>query len=116
MEPLSPEGLKIVDELARRYAVSTQAVTTLLQAVISGHGTIAQFSHPELGGPGRWSQGGMTMIGDMFNNSLKPMRDRCTFQITPPAVPDEQGRLVAGDCNAPNVLRMPFRLNLKATA
>ncbi len=75
MEPLSPEGLKIVEELARKYGVSTQAVTTLLQAVISGHGTMAQFSHPELGGLGQWSQGGMTMIGDMFNNALKAKVD-----------------------------------------
>ena len=71
MEPLSPEGMGVIEELARKYGVSTQAVTTLLQAVISGHGTMAQFSHPELGGLGQWAQGGMTMIGDMFNNALK---------------------------------------------
>jgi hypothetical protein len=75
MEPLSPEGLKFVEELARRYGVSTQAVTALLQAVISGGGTMAQFSHPELGGLGQWTQGGMTMIGDMFNNTLKAKVD-----------------------------------------
>ena len=71
MEPLSPEGMGVIEELARKYGVSTQAVTTLLQAVISGHGTMAQFSHPELGGLGQWAQGGMTMIGDMFNDALK---------------------------------------------
>jgi IS5 family transposase len=71
MEPLSPEGLEIVEELARKYGVSTKAVTTLLEALISGQGTMAQFSHPELGGPGQWAQGGMTMIGDMFNDELK---------------------------------------------
>jgi hypothetical protein len=75
MEPLSPEGLKIVEELARKYDVSTQAVTALLQALISGHGTMAQFNHPELGGLGQWAQGGMTMIGDMFNNALKAKVD-----------------------------------------
>jgi hypothetical protein len=75
MEPLSPEGLQIIEELARRYGVSTQAVTTLLRAVVSGHGTMAQFSHPELGGLGQWSQGGMTMVGDMFNNALKAKVD-----------------------------------------
>jgi hypothetical protein len=32
---------------------------------------MAQFSHPELGGLGQWAQGGMTMIGDMFNDALK---------------------------------------------
>ena len=75
MEPLSPEGMGVIEELARKYGVSTQAVTTLLQAVISGHGTMAQFSHPELGGLGQWAQGGMTMIGDMFNNALKAKVD-----------------------------------------
>jgi len=75
MEPLSPEGLEIIEGLARRYGVSTQAVTTLLQAVISGNGSMAQFSHPDLGGLGQWSQGGMTMIGDMFNNALKAKVD-----------------------------------------
>ena len=32
---------------------------------------MAQFSIPELGGMGQWSQGGMIMVGDMFNNGLK---------------------------------------------
>jgi hypothetical protein len=75
METLSPEGLKLVEELARKYGVSINAVTTLLQAVISGRGTMAQFNHPELGGPGQWSRGGMTMVGDMFNNALKAKVD-----------------------------------------
>jgi hypothetical protein len=52
MNPLSPEGERIVGELAQRYGISTQAVMTLLQAVISGNGTMAQFSIPELGGMG----------------------------------------------------------------
>jgi hypothetical protein len=68
MDPLSPQGRKIIEEPAQRYGVSTQAVTTLLQAVMRGNGTMAQFSHPELGGSGQWLQGGMTMIGDMFNS------------------------------------------------
>lgn len=32
---------------------------------------MAQFDHPALGGHGQWMRGGMTMIGDMFNASLK---------------------------------------------
>ena len=31
---------------------------------------MAQFSHPEFGGLAQWSTG-MTMVGDMFNDSLK---------------------------------------------
>jgi hypothetical protein len=32
---------------------------------------MAQFNHPEFGGSGQWMRGGMIMLGDMFNNSLK---------------------------------------------
>jgi hypothetical protein len=71
MQQLTPEGLQIVQNLANAYGFSTDAVMILLQAVAAGGGTQAQFNHPELGGMGQWSQGGMIMIGDMFNNGLK---------------------------------------------
>ena len=71
MMELTPEGRRVVDELAQRHGVSSDAVLTLLRAVAAGNGTSAQFSHPELGGTGQWSQGGMIMVGDMFNNALK---------------------------------------------
>jgi hypothetical protein len=71
MQDLTPEGLETVQNLARNYSMSVDAVTTLLRAVAAGNGYQAQFSHPELGGMGQWSQGGMIMIGDMFNNNLK---------------------------------------------
>ncbi len=58
-------------EIAERNDVSLAAVEHLLQAMISGHGTSAQFNHPELGGMGQWSKGGMLMVGDMFNDKLK---------------------------------------------
>jgi hypothetical protein len=71
MDALSPQGIKIIEYVAQKYGVSTGAVTTLLRAILIGNGTMAQFSHPELGGLGQWSRGGMTMIGDMFNSTLK---------------------------------------------
>jgi hypothetical protein len=43
----------------------------MLDAVMNGNGGMAQFSHSEFGGSGQWMRGGMTMIGDMFNNALK---------------------------------------------
>ena len=43
----------------------------LLDAVAYGGGTMAQFNIQELGGMGQWAQGGMIMVGDMFNNGLK---------------------------------------------
>ena len=71
MQQLTSQGQEIVEDLAKRYGVSTDAVTTMLQALVEGNGTMAQFSHMEFGGAGQWMQGGMTMIGDMFNYALK---------------------------------------------
>jgi hypothetical protein len=71
MHENEPKTTQINDELAQKYGVSSEAVKTLSQAIIAGNGTMAQFSHPELGGRGQWLRGGMTMIGDMFNDALK---------------------------------------------
>ncbi|WP_366183956.1 SHOCT domain-containing protein [Flavobacterium ovatum] len=57
--------------VANRYGISANAVTDLTQALMKSNGTMAQFYIPELGGGGQWMQGGMTMVGDMFNNQLK---------------------------------------------
>jgi hypothetical protein len=70
-----------IEDLAQRYSISSQAVTVLLKAVQAGNGSMAQFSHPELGGLGQWSQGGMTMIGDMFNDALKVKVDRLCSEL-----------------------------------
>jgi hypothetical protein len=71
MQQLSPAGQQIIDDIARRYGVSTDAVLSMLQSVINGNGRMAQFNHPEFGGSGQWMSGGMTMVSDMFNNNLK---------------------------------------------
>ncbi|EIJ43475.1 hypothetical protein BegalDRAFT_2633 [Beggiatoa alba B18LD] len=71
MQSLTPAAQQQVQQLAQRYGVSVDAVTTLLYAVSQGNGSMAQFSHPELGGSGQWMQGGMLMLGDMFNYNLK---------------------------------------------
>ena len=79
MPQLTEEGRRIVDEVAARHQVSADAVLTLLTALAAGHGRQAQFSHPDLGGMGQWSRGGMVMVGDMFNNALKARVDAlCT--------------------------------------
>jgi hypothetical protein len=75
MRQFSEQGRGALNEIAGRYGVSFDAAEHLLMAVIAGHTTQAQFNHPELGGMGQWSQGGMTMVGDMFNNSLKAKVD-----------------------------------------
>jgi len=71
MNQLTPEGQEIINEIAQRYNFSPDAVFSMLQSVINGNGSMAQFSHPEFGGSGQWMRGGMIMLGDMFNNSLK---------------------------------------------
>lgn len=79
---LTPEGRKRIQEIARRNQVSAEAVTTLLEAVVQGNGTMAQFSIAELGGVGQWMRGGMTMIGDMFNHALKAKVDALCRELS----------------------------------
>jgi len=75
MSKLTPEGEKIVAALAERYAIGVDAVKMMLDAVARGGGSMAQFNLPEFGGNGQWMRGGMTMVGDMFNNSMKATVD-----------------------------------------
>jgi hypothetical protein len=72
---LTDQAWQSVLDLSRRYGVSTDAVTAMLQAVANGGGTMAQFYVAELGGGGQWMRGGMTMVGDMFNYGLKSQVD-----------------------------------------
>ena len=71
MQNLSPERLRIVADVAQRHGVSLDAAVALLGALAQGNGRQAQFNHPDLGGMGQWSEGGMIMVGDMFNQGLK---------------------------------------------
>jgi hypothetical protein len=71
MQDLTAESTRKVEELATRHNLSASAVKALLDAIRAGGGRMAQFNHPELGGMGQWSHGGMTMIGEMSNNDLK---------------------------------------------
>lgn len=75
MQPLTEQGRVRITELAHRYGISVDTVMGLLEALVNGNGTMAQFYLPELGGGGQWMQGGMTMVGDMFNQSLKAKVD-----------------------------------------
>src|SRR6478736_1968308 len=74
--PLNEEAF--IERVSIRHSVSTDAVRTILRALRSGGGTMAQFSHSDFGGMSQWSPG-MTMVGDMFNNALKSKLDAiCT--------------------------------------
>jgi hypothetical protein len=82
MQQLTDEGRRIVDDVARRHGFSSDAVLCMLLAVSAGYGNQAQFNHPEFGGMGQWSMGGMIMIGDMFNNYLKGRVDSLCRELS----------------------------------
>ena len=71
MKNFTPEGARRLEDVAMRHGVSLDAVSVLLDALAQSNGSQAQFNHPDLGGMGQWSQGGMIMVGDMFNHGLK---------------------------------------------
>src|SRR4030081_2437619 len=76
--PLNEEGF--ISRVSIRHSVSADAVRTILRALRSGGGTMAQFSHLDFGGMSQWSSG-MTMVGDMFNNSLKSKLDAICMEL-----------------------------------
>jgi hypothetical protein len=53
--PLNEEGL--IDRVSIQHSVSPDAVRTILQALRSSGGSMAQFSHPDFGGMSQWSPG-----------------------------------------------------------
>jgi hypothetical protein len=75
VDQLTPDGLKVVNELAQRFGFSQEAVIQMMFAMLRGRGAMAQFNHPEFAGSGQWMRGGMLMIGDLFNHSLKARVD-----------------------------------------
>jgi hypothetical protein len=82
LQQLTDQGRQKIDELAQRYSVSTDAVMTLLQALVNSNGTMAQFNRGDLGGGGQWMRGGMTMVGDMFNYALKAKVDGLCSELS----------------------------------
>jgi hypothetical protein len=93
MKQLSTSGQQAINDIAQRHGFSTDAVLSMLDSVINGNGSMAQFNHPEFSGSGQWMSGGMTMVSDMFNNQLKGRVDSLCSELA---------RLVA---NQPDLLR-----------
>jgi hypothetical protein len=71
MRQLSAQGQQLINDVAQRHGFSFDATLSMLESVINGNGSMAQFNHPEFSGSGQWMRGGMTMVSDMFNNYLK---------------------------------------------
>jgi hypothetical protein len=72
---VTPEAANAIADIAQRHGLSREAVLAMLLALHTGGGTMAQFDIPELGGSGQWTRGGMTMVGNMFDNALKARVD-----------------------------------------
>lgn len=82
MRQLSPAGQATIDDIARRHGFSSDGVMSMLDSVINGNGSMAQFSHPDFSGSGQWMRGGMTMVSDMFNNYLKGRVDGLCSELS----------------------------------
>ena len=78
---ITPEAEHAVADIAQRYGLACESVLAMLFAVNAGGGTMAQFSIPELGGSGQWMRGGMTMVGNMFDNALKARVDALCSEL-----------------------------------
>lgn len=83
--------MKTIHDIAQKYSISLDAVSVLQAALAKGGGSMAQFNHPELGGMGQWQRGGMIMIGDMFNNTLKAKIDGLCVELSSMATDIETG-------------------------
>ncbi|TEW54888.1 SHOCT domain-containing protein [Psychromonas sp. RZ22] len=81
MQKLTNTGENLVNNIVSRYGLSHDAVVHMLVAVNNGGCSMAQFNCPELGGSGQWMQGGMTMVGDMFNSNLKNTVDNLCNEL-----------------------------------
>lgn len=77
MKKLSSQGQSFAEEIASQHHLSPDTASLMIQAVARGNGSMAQFTCPELGSV-QWMKGGMTMVGDMFNDRLKArVNDLC---------------------------------------
>ena len=82
MRQLSPQGQQTLHDMAQRHGFSFDATRSMLEAVINGNGSMAQFNHPEFSGSGQWMSGGMTMVSDMFNHHLKGRVDSLCGELS----------------------------------
>lgn len=104
--PLSPAADHAIGDIAHRHGLSREAVLAMLYALQAGGGTMAQFNIPELGGSGQWMRGGMTMVGNMFDNALKARVDALCAELshllaTAPAPPAPAASAPPGFPSAP---------------
>jgi hypothetical protein len=81
MQPTSADDRALAD-IAVRHGFSVDAAREMVAGLQRGWGSMAQFNHPEFGGYGQWMRGGMTMVGDMFNASLRNRVDALALDLS----------------------------------
>ena len=69
------EGQDEILRIASMTGFSEGAVRAMVEALRAGGGTMAQFDHPELGGFGQWSSGGMLIWRTWLR--LRSMKAAC---------------------------------------
>ncbi len=62
MQQLSQAGQQVIAGMAQRHGFSVDAVMHMLDGVVRGNGSMAQFNRGEFSGSGQWMRGGMTMV------------------------------------------------------
>ena len=82
MRQLSSAGQQLIADIAQRHGFSVDATLNMLDALINGNGSMAQFNHPEFAGSGQWMHRGMTMVSDMFNSMLKGRIDALCLDLS----------------------------------
>ena len=95
MQQLSSAGQQAVTDIAQRHGFSVDGVMHMLDAVLRGNGSMAQFGHHDFSGSGQWMRGGMTMVSDMFNNQLKGRVDGLCSELSN-LVASQPGLMQAG--------------------
>src|SRR5437016_2025988 len=103
MRELSPSGRQAINNIAQRHRFSVDAVLSMLDAVMQGNGSMAQFNHPEFGGYGQWMKGGMTMVADTSNRALQERVDALCSDLTRLVASEpglvRRGSLVPEECD-----------------
>lgn len=70
MKALTSHGQAVVKAIQDIHGISHDSAYEIACAVQQGNGRRAQFSTTEFG-MCQWMRGGMTMVGDMFNNGMR---------------------------------------------
>ena len=61
--------------IAHRHGFSTSATRLMCTALEQGHGTLAQFDHPEFGGFGQWTRGAASVVSCAGDRALETRID-----------------------------------------